>query len=175
MQFDFCCVISHCFAHGTSTGWQSNRLLRSQHRNEWQSFKVENVTISSISKQNCRSSVTEAVTESSFQLLFCFNQAKMFCPPCSLFLPLSHPSSSSFSPTLQLCGEDQKHLFQKRGIFHVFSLKTINASFDVHVIQGTSFFKFCFLWFSTYLLNLKPQSNFLFLYRYEIKHGKINN
>lgn len=73
MQFDFCCVISHCFALGTSTGWQSNRLLRSQPRNEWQGFKVENAIISSISKQNRRSSVTEAVTESSFQLLICFN------------------------------------------------------------------------------------------------------
>lgn len=137
MQFDFCCVISHCFAFGTSTGWQSNRLLWSQHRIEWQGFKVENAIISSISKQNCRSSVTEAVTERSFQLLFCFNQAKTICSPFSLVLPPSHPYSSSFSPTLFRFVLRITNIFLKRSIFHVFSLKTINPSFYIQVTQGT--------------------------------------
>lgn len=57
MQFDFCCVISHCFALCISTGWQSNTLLRSQYRNEWQGFKVENDAIFPTSKQNYRSNI----------------------------------------------------------------------------------------------------------------------
>lgn len=138
MQFDFCCVISHCFALCTSTGWQSNRLLRSQYRNEWQGFKVENAIMFPTFKQNYKSNITKAITENSFQLLFWFDLAKMFSYSLSLFSPPSHHSSPSFFPTLFNCVVRFRNIyFRKKGIFHVFSLKPINPSFYVHVTQGT--------------------------------------